>query len=778
MIGVFTAELDDAYQTAVLRGIESRARSSGIGVISFVGHRIRSPLISEATANVVYGLADRRNIDGLIVVSTTIATFLDTEALRAFFDARRELPQVSVGLKVAGIDSITVYGSQAVAGMVRHLVRDHGRTRFALVGGPKGHPEAEERERAFLSALEEEGVSFDGRMVVNGDFIRRSGAAAARSLLSRDGGFDALFCMNDRMAFGALDMLQERGIRVPEDVSVVGFDGIEESGYVSPPLTTVSQPLNELGASAVDMLVELMEGRDPGDRMLASFPVVRQSCGCPPRQLLDSSLTELPASASAGQRRTVEELAALAAGSDSDRFISLLYSALSETVRAGKSLRGWNDYLTVIRHMAKCRPGDPLFDAARVLIGETESRLQASRWVEAEERLATARSVSTSLAGAFEMPDMLARLEAGLKQLGIGGGFLALFDGDGGVGAQSKLVMAPPERMRGCRSAGPRRFPTVHLLPACVDASWKESSWVLEALVFQDEPLGYMLLPRGIGDPAVYDSLCEQVAGALKGALLLEQVRTHERRLEAEVDRRTAELIRTNRELTTEMERRTHLEQEVQEISDRTMQRIGQDLHDDLCQHLAGVAMHVSVLRGIIAASDPCSTASIDKIGELLSDSIARAKQIARGLYPAGLAEHGLAYAVGELVETARRNYPVAIGFRASPDFRIGDTDQALQIYRIIQEALANALKHSGSGRIEVRLHPRAPAGRREAQAPRLVCEVIDYGTGIPPAVRDEGMGLRIMRYRAASVGGQLNIERLERGTRVCCTVALKGGTC
>jgi DNA-binding LacI/PurR family transcriptional regulator len=88
MIGVFTAELDDAYQIAVLRGIESRARGFGIGVISFVGHRIGSPLISEATANVVYGLADRGNIDGLIVVSTTIATFLDNKGLRAFFEAR------------------------------------------------------------------------------------------------------------------------------------------------------------------------------------------------------------------------------------------------------------------------------------------------------------------------------------------------------------------------------------------------------------------------------------------------------------------------------------------------------------------------------------------------------------------------------------------------------------------------------------------------------------------------------------------------------------------
>lgn len=782
MIGVFTAELDDAYQTAVLRGIETRARGLGMGVISFVGHRIDSPFGSEATANVVYRLADRKNVDGLIVVSTTIATFLDAEGLAAFFSARTEMPQVSVGLKVPGISSITVNGSEAVGGMVRHLVRDHGRTRFALIGGPRGHSEADERQQAFLAALAEEGVPFDEKMTANGDFIRRSGAGAARTLLGRGGDFDALFCMNDRMAFGALDTLQESGLRVPEDVSVIGFDGIEESRYVSPPLTTVLQPLHELGASAVDMLVEAINGGESRDRVLASVPIIRQSCGCPPRRLYDSGLTELPASATAEEGMIIDELTALATQADSEGFIALLNDALIAASRAGRKLRVWNDYLSLVRHRRDLHPAgnreeDTLFEAARVLVGETESRLHAARWVESEDRLAIARAVSTSLAGAFEMPDMLRRLESGLKQLGIGGGFLALFDGGEPAGARSRLLMGPRERMHKCLGAEGLRFRTLRLLPPCVDPSWRRSSWVLEALVFQDEPLGYMLLPRGAEDPAMYDTLSGQVAGALKGALLLDQERSHERRLEEEVARRTAELTRANRELTCEIERRMHLEQEVLEISNRTMQRIGQDLHDDLCQHLAGVAMHYSVLRDNILHSGSTSPASVDRIGDLLSDSIARAKQIARGLYPAGLAEHGLASTVEELVEMARKSYPVTIDFRASPDFRLRDTDRALQVYRIIQEALANALKHSGSPRIDVRLGLQQladPKGKKNTSV--LVSEVIDYGVGITDSMPYEGMGLRIMRYRAESVGAELTIDRPGQGTRVCCRLALRKG--
>jgi signal transduction histidine kinase len=209
------------------------------------------------------------------------------------------------------------------------------------------------------------------------------------------------------------------------------------------------------------------------------------------------------------------------------------------------------------------------------------------------------------------------------------------------------------------------------------------------------------------------------------------------------------------------------LEKEVLEISNRTMQRIGQDLHDDLCQHLAGIAMYASVLRGDLSLCDPAAVSSIEQIGNLLADSIARAKQIARGLYPAGLEEHGLAAAVEELVEAARRSHTASIDLRVSPEFRLTDTDRALQVYRILQEALSNALKHSGSDRVEVRL------GSEDGRPRCLIAEVTDYGNGLPQRLTGDGMGLRIMRYRAATAAAELLIERLSPGTRVSCRIGV-----
>jgi DNA-binding LacI/PurR family transcriptional regulator/signal transduction histidine kinase len=772
IIGIFTAQLDDAYQLAVWRGIEGRLRERGVGAVCFLGRQIDSPVSTETTANVAFRLADGQNLDGLIIVTTAIATFLDTDRIQQLFASRRGIPQVSVGLAVRGIPSVTVEGADGVKEVVHHLVREHGYRRFAFIGGPAGHSEAEERSRAFRRALVEDGVDFDEELAFKGNFRWESGVQAARVLLGTGRTVDSLVCANDRMALGAISVLREAGIRVPGDVAVVGFDGIEEVKYLTPPLTTVEQPLEGLGAMAVDSLLSLMGGARPGNRVLSCKPVFRQSCGCPPGKGYDSELTEIPPRAGPEERAAISELMELASGGDADGFILRFNAALADTSLKRGSPGDWNDYLSVIgNRVGPQRMPAALMEFARALVGESKSRIQAARRVAAEQRYATLRAVSASLAAAFEVPAMLQRLDGGLSALGIDSCYLVLFDDEYSATGGGRLVMAREDGKPRALPAGGIPFKAARLLPPNLKTAWDRRQWVLEPLIFQNEPLGYLLLPGAVDELAVYDTLREELGNALKGSLLFDQVRSHERRLEAEVVRRTAELTRMNDELTREVERRRRLEQEVIEISNRTMQKIGQDLHDDLCQHLAGIAMLAKVVRGVVALSGPAAVGSIDKISDLLADSISRAKQIARGLYPAGLEEHGLAAAVEELVESARRNYPVMIEFRASPDFSLPDTDLALQVYRIVQEALANALKHAGSDRIEVYLTRDEPRRRADMErAPALVAEVTDHGAGLPHETTG-GMGLRIMRYRAETAGVELRIERLDPGTRISCRI-------
>ena len=765
-IGVFTPELSDGYEAEIWRAIEERSASRGYGVISFLGLRIGSPVAGESAANVAYELATERSIDGLVIISAAIATYLDAEKLAAFFHARQSFPRVSIGVRLPGASSVIVNASSAIGRLARHLIEVHGRRHFAIVGGPAEHAEVKERRRAIVEALACGGLQVDERLDFTGRWLRSSGAEAAATFIESGVPFDAVVCMNDKMAIGVIRTLRARGIRVPEEVSVVGFDGIPEGRELVHPLTTVVQPLSELGAAAVDTLAGLMGGGPTVHRVLECSPAIRESCGCPPdHQRLFESLRS-PGNAE-GEASKVERLVALASNGDREAFVGELTRASIASILCGEDPSRWNGVLLSLRSAAETGGSgtavNSLLEVAGIILGEMRYRDQTVRRAAVEERFEELRSISASLAGSFEIDALFSKLLEGLLRLGIGEGFVALL-ANGGAKGWARLVLTP----QGSGGLGVR-FRVRQLLPAQVGVAWRAKRWVLEPLVFQDEPLGYMLLPGGYDVPALYDSLRGQISSALKGALLLKQVRSHERTLENEVRRRTREITRANRELKEEVRRRVRLESEVVDISNRTMERIGQDLHDDLCQHLAGIAMLASVVEGALGHTGRHEAESLRRIGELLEDSIARVKQIARGLIPTGLEAHGLPAAIEALVENARKSYPVTIDFRASPAFTLADTDRALQIYRIVQEALSNAVKHSGSPHIVVTLG--CADYRAAGDCPPLVAEVRDSGSGVPSTLPHEGMGLRIMRYRAEKAGLELCIEPANPGTRVICRI-------
>jgi len=766
LIGVYTAELYDSYQAEVWRGIEERARERGVGVITFLGSRVDSPVPSEAACNIAFRIADPAEMDGLIVISGAIATYLAAGATERLFENRPGLRRVSIGIRVPGFSNIGVEADDAIATLVRHVAVDHGRTRFGLIAGPADHPENESRRRAFECALDDLGLALDPRLDQSGLFMQQAAVTAAQKIIDSGAPIEAVFCMNDRMALGAMNTFRAAGYRIPEDIAIIGFDDIGETTTTTPPLTTVHQPLRELGSHAVDAVIELMEGGKPRDTALRCVPIIRESCGCPPICRHRARITELPDDVSVSDRNVIEQLIDDFTRCDHEAVTAHINEALSRTVLEGRPVNQWQDLLSYVRNEVETVTGTPIdeeqLELARVLVATVATRREAAQRVAIASHLGDLRSVSASLAAAFEIPEMLDRLKDALHRLGIPGGYLAVFDPSDADATWSRLLMAPDDIEKEYDLQLPIRFPTSSLLPPELEHSWRSRHWILEPLVFQEEQLGFMLLPGAIGQPAMYDTLREEVSSALKGALLMEQQRNHEHRLEEEVARRTSELTRANQELTHEIKRRVSLEQEVTEISNLTMERIGQDLHDDLCQHLAGIAMHASVARSILKPENDQVAASLDRISGLLSESILRVKQIARGLVPAELEENGMVDAVEALVDAARRSHPACIRFVATPGFSIRDTDRALQIYRILQEALNNALRHSGSDEVTIRLLQ---------QDGRLVAEVADAGSGIPEEVNGNGMGLRIMRYRAEKAGAQISIDRLDPGTRVRCLI-------
>ena len=204
------------------------------------------------------------------------------------------------------------------------------------------------------------------------------------------------------------------------------------------------------------------------------------------------------------------------------------------------------------------------------------------------------------------------------------------------------------------------------------------------------------------------------------------------------------------------------LEGEILAISDREQRRLGQDLHDSLCQHLTAIAFMARSVALRLKKHRVIEVEHIEKIAELINDGVTEARTIARGLHPVEMEPPGLVTALAVLVR--QPHWPVPCRLEADEEISVPDSTVALHLYRIAREAVINANKYSCAREIIVRM-------RRSASGIEL--SVIDDGVGIPAnSPAGSGMGFHIMQYRARSIGARLEIKPIKpHGTRLTCYV-------
>ena len=217
-----------------------------------------------------------RSADGAIVTSAAV-TDAGLESL-----VTTGLPIVLIGNFPYLADAVTVGIDDIAASrqITRHLITAHGRTKLVHVTGPLDHQTGIDRRIGFLAATDEHDVSTPA-IILDGDFSEESGHAAIEQLIGAGTEFDGVVFANDDMAFGGLTALKEHGIRVPEDVSIVGFDDFGLSRLTSPGITTIHTPAEEMARLATERLFDLIDGKadGPAQQLLPVSLVVRDSCG-------------------------------------------------------------------------------------------------------------------------------------------------------------------------------------------------------------------------------------------------------------------------------------------------------------------------------------------------------------------------------------------------------------------------------------------------------------------------------------------------------------------
>jgi len=259
----------NAFWSLVFLGISEECIKRGYFVsLSMISGEMEAHL----NDRIVHG----HNFDGYVLISKTVADQV-VPALR-----KRNLPTVLIGHDPAFPDLDSVEGDNFKGGYqaTEHLI-GLGHRRIAALMGPLHAQESIDRLEGYKQALLDAGLPLDEALIAKGDYSQQSGCELMPHLLDPTPRLTAVFCANDAMAVGVLLALHRAGLAVPGDVSVVGYDDLPNSQYTIPPLTTVRQPIYEMGRHAADMVIDQIEGarKEPVHTKLEVELVMRESCG-------------------------------------------------------------------------------------------------------------------------------------------------------------------------------------------------------------------------------------------------------------------------------------------------------------------------------------------------------------------------------------------------------------------------------------------------------------------------------------------------------------------
>jgi DNA-binding LacI/PurR family transcriptional regulator/signal transduction histidine kinase len=566
-LGLFVSTTQNNYESTLYRGVVDAARAEGVYVTCFTSGALRAYRGFEFQRNVLFDLVDRENIDGLIV-SGTLAHPIDAEEMQEFFLRYEKIPKVSIALSIPGTPYVIVESKQAIRDIVTHLAKAHGCRRMAFLRGPRGQQEAEERFEAFQETLAGHGLEFDPQLVLDGDYTIASGEAALREFLAHSPiRFDAIVSSNDSMALGAMQVLQEQGIRIPEQVALTGFDDVE-ARFAPVPLTSVRQDIYDQGSIAVRTLLDQIAGRAVALKNISFAPVVlRRSCGCagftPPETVeaaqaspdwagnlltrqpeivaaVRASLSHIPAARVESWTMAWLEAIRIDLGAGAGREFQLaLENAQREGFDLSVELAAWHRCLsTFMRQVMACLPEGrekkelaKIEDQARTQLGINMEFLENARQTKIELRDLALRETSESLMTTFGLAGIFDVLSEDLPRLNVNACYICLFEDPQNPADLSRLIYGMRDGQRLKIDPKHAVFPSRQLLPPGLTGALESSRVIVEALYSKEDRLGFMLLEVAPEDVSVTNALRALVSGALQSVLLLEQRRRAEAQL-------------------------------------------------------------------------------------------------------------------------------------------------------------------------------------------------------------------------------------------------------
>ena len=281
-VGIMMGDVSGTFFQPAFRGIREACHKYQCDLIVFEGREVKSKIsISDQQHNAVYQLISEKNIDGLICCGDIFNSIEEDQRLD-FINTLPPLPIVGLNTTLPQITSIMLEDSMGIKSLMQHLVLDHCYSQFAFVTGPDGNEEAMSRLNAFKECIQYYKIELDDQYIIPGNFRPSSGIEAAKKILTLKPLPDVIVCANDDMALTCgLELQRLEGPQILKKIAITGFDDISSAQYMSPPLTTIRQPIKELMEACVKNLIHKISGKVlPKKIKIGTELVLRQSCGC------------------------------------------------------------------------------------------------------------------------------------------------------------------------------------------------------------------------------------------------------------------------------------------------------------------------------------------------------------------------------------------------------------------------------------------------------------------------------------------------------------------
>jgi diguanylate cyclase (GGDEF)-like protein/PAS domain S-box-containing protein len=281
-IAVMIGDLSSIYQEQIMRGIHDAAQEKGFNIVAFSGGAINSTNLLDECRYKIFEIIDTSKFDGIILPMSSHGRYLDKQQTYDYMKKISSIPLVNIGGYMEGYTNIISDFEVGLSNLFEHLVNVHGYRRIAFFRGPRNHQSSEERMRIYMKLLKKHDISFDENLIIYGNLTKVSGEDSVKELLDvRGESCEAIICVNDNQALGAMDSLKKRGINIPQDIAVTGTLGSKSGMFCDPPLTTIKESIYDLGRTALFTLADKLEGKkQPSKILIPTELIIRNSCGC------------------------------------------------------------------------------------------------------------------------------------------------------------------------------------------------------------------------------------------------------------------------------------------------------------------------------------------------------------------------------------------------------------------------------------------------------------------------------------------------------------------